>query len=65
MALTIATQYYTLALNTSVGRTVQRFYTHAAKHVRDIHEEAGRLAGWQKTDVVESSADAESSTKVA
>ena len=60
--LTTATQYYKLAINTPVGMHVSKFYTQTAKHVHDIHEEASRLAGWQKTNVVESPADAESST---
>ncbi|KAF9782512.1 hypothetical protein BJ322DRAFT_1076396 [Thelephora terrestris] len=55
--------YYTRALGTSVGQKVQDFYTTTTKHVRDIHEEASRIAGWHKTNAVETPADAESSTK--
>jgi hypothetical protein len=58
-------QYYTLALNTSFGKKVQTFYTDTSKHVLDIHEEARRLAGWHKTNVVESPADPKSSTNAA
>lgn len=58
-------QYYNMALKTSVGEKVQSFYTHTTKHVRDIHEEASRLAGWHKTNVVETPGDAEPSPKVA
>lgn len=66
MVLTIVAQYYARALSTSVGQKVHEFYTQTSKHVRDIHEEARRLAGWHKSeDVVESPADAESSTKAA
>lgn len=67
MVLTIVAQYYTLALNTPVGQKVRGFYTVTSKHVRDIHEEASRLAGWHKTNAVESPApaDAESSSKAA
>jgi len=46
--------YYTRALSTSIGSKVQAFYTNTAKHIQDIHEEAKRIAGWQKSSAVES-----------
>jgi len=55
--------YYARVLHTSVGIKVQDFYTSTTKQIRDIHEEAWRLAGWHKRDVVGPAADAESSTK--
>jgi hypothetical protein len=65
VVLTIVAQYYVRALGTPVGVKVQDFYTKTTKHVHDIHEEAKRLAGWNKSnDVVEPHADAaEPSTK--
>jgi hypothetical protein len=62
--LTIVAQYYTSALNTTFGLKVRSFYTTTTKHVLDIHEEARRLGGWNRSNVVESPADApEASTK--
>jgi len=46
--------YYARALNTVFGSKVRDFYTTSSKRVQDIHEEAARLAGWQKSNVVES-----------
>lgn len=63
--LTIVAQYYTRAWSTPLGSKVQAFYTTTTKRVHDIHEEAMRLAGWNKSGVVEPSADAEASTKAA
>lgn len=37
-------QYYTKALATPLGQKVKQFYTVADKQVRDIHEEARRIA---------------------
>jgi len=50
--------YYVRALSTPVGSKVHAFYTSTTKQIRDIHEEAIRLTGWQKSnaagsDVVE------------
>jgi len=56
-------QYYAGALSTPFGSKVHSFYTTTAKRIQDIHEEAKRLAGWDKSNVVEPSADAEASTK--
>ena len=58
-------QYYARTLSSSLGLKVQEFYTTTAKHVHDIHEEARRLAGWDKSNAVEPPADAEASTKAA
>lgn len=66
VVLTIVAQYYTGALNTSFGSKVQAFYTTTAKRVHDIHEEAKRLAGWNKTNAAEPvPAEAEPSSKSA
>jgi len=46
--------YYGRALSTPFGSKVQAFYTNTAKQIQDIHEEAARLAGWHKSNVVES-----------
>jgi len=57
-------QYYVRAFSTPFGSKVQAFYTTTTKHIHDIHEEAKRLAGWDKSNVVEPPADAaEASTK--
>jgi hypothetical protein len=45
--------YYTRTLSSPFGLKVQAFYTTTAKQVHDIHEEARRLAGWNKTDDAE------------
>lgn len=63
--LTIVAQYYSRALGTSFGSSVQAFYTTTTKHIRDIHEEARRLAGWNKSNVAEAHDDAEPSVKAA
>jgi len=55
--------YYLGALSTPFGLKVQAFYTTTTKHIHDIHEEARRLAGWNKSNVAEPPADAEPSTK--
>ncbi|KAF9650386.1 hypothetical protein BDM02DRAFT_1415941 [Thelephora ganbajun] len=57
--------YYVRALKTPLGLKVQEFYTTTTKHIHDIHEEARRLAGWNKSNVVEPPVDAEASTKAA
>lgn len=54
MVLIFVVQYYARALNTAFGSKVRDFYTTSSKHVQDIHEEAARLAGWQKSNAVES-----------
>jgi len=51
------------ALNTSFGLKVQAFYTTTTKQIHDIHEEAKRLAGWNKSNVVEPPAEGEPSSK--
>lgn len=63
VVLTIVAQYYTRTLSSSFGSKVQTFYTTTAKHIQDIHEEAKRLAGWNKTNAAEPPADAEPSSK--
>ena len=54
MVLIFVAQYYERALSTPFGSKVQAFYTNTAKQIQDIHEEAARLAGWHKSNVVES-----------
>jgi len=57
--------YYVRALETPFAGKVQSFYTKTTKQIHDIHEEARRLAGWNKSNTGEPPVDAEASTKAA
>lgn len=41
-------QYYSKAISSPFGQKVFSFYTSTTKQVRDIHEEARRIAGQHK-----------------
>lgn len=44
----ISMKYYSSAITSSLGQKVRAFYTSTSKQVRDIHEEALRIANEQK-----------------
>jgi TRAP-type mannitol/chloroaromatic compound transport system substrate-binding protein len=45
----IANDYYVRAISSPLGQKVKAFYTDTSKQVRDIHEEARRIADQEKS----------------
>jgi len=65
VVLTVVVQYYARTLSSPLGLKVQEFYTTTTKRVHDIHEEAKRIAGWDKSSAMEEPVEAGASTKAA
>lgn len=58
--LSISVQYYKKAISSPFGQKVHLFYTDTSKQVKDIHEEARRIAEQEKAAQAERTHDSSS-----